>query len=92
MFSTFLSIFKKNSWGKDSFGFLDPIPLCVCRHFPRPTSNSQTPAGCPTSQLNSDIIYPVRDYQVPQVKGSVLKDYPPDKATSTLQTPVTSPG
>ena len=31
--------------------------MCVCGGVPTPVCNSQTPAECPSFQLNSDIIY-----------------------------------
>ena len=37
-------------------GWLDSVSMCVCEDFPIPTSNSQTPAGCPRIQLDSDTL------------------------------------
>lgn len=34
---------------------LQPVPMCV--GFATPPSNSATPTGCPTTQINFDIIY-----------------------------------
>ena len=38
-------------------GLLDPVPTCVFGGLHTPTRNSQMPAGCRRTQINSDTVY-----------------------------------
>ena len=49
------------------------VAISMWEEVPTPKSNSQTPAGSPTIQLDSDTTY-LDEHQIPRVNGSILCD------------------
>lgn len=63
--------------------------ILMCGVFPHTSSNYWTPAGCSTSQVNSDTVY-LETASDPQVKSSILQGCKPSHLPR--QIPVSSPG